>query len=89
MTPKEKAKDLVDKFENTAYSTISDIDGWEAIDLAKQCALISVDDIIQAIELFGYSGAFYDHPETGKMELIDNKSPAIYWNQVKTEIEKL
>jgi hypothetical protein len=45
MTPKEKAKDLVDKYFTTGY----------AINLfyAKQCALITVDEIINSINPFG------------------------------------
>lgn len=56
---------------------------------AKQCALIAVEEIIKGIEVFGYSGTFYDDPETGEMVCNDEKSPVNYWNQVKTEIEKL
>ena len=41
MTPKEKAKDLVDKFSNEVL-----IDNYEA----KRCALIAVDEIIQAMD---------------------------------------
>lgn len=37
MTPKEKAKDLVDKFSNEVL-----IDNYEA----KRCALIAVDEIL-------------------------------------------
>lgn len=51
MTPKEKAKELVDKFAR--------IDGYQdTIDLSKceyekQCALIAVDEIIKSINPFG------------------------------------
>jgi len=37
MTPKEKAKDLLDKFSNVAL-----LDSYEA----KQCALVAVDEIL-------------------------------------------
>jgi hypothetical protein len=37
MTPKEKAKELVDKFSNVPL-----LDSYEA----KQCALVAVDEII-------------------------------------------
>jgi len=48
MTPKLKAKELVEKFiEPTKVPNIKHI--WvEDIDAAKQCALIAVDEIIQA-----------------------------------------
>ena len=39
MKPKEKAKDLVDKFSNEVL-----IDNYEA----KRCALIAVDEVIQS-----------------------------------------
>ena len=41
MTPKEKANELVDKFSNEVL-----IDNYEA----KRCALIAVDEIIQAMD---------------------------------------
>jgi len=46
MTPKEKAKELVDKFivHTRVYHEVL---GWEDyIESAKQCALIAVDEII-------------------------------------------
>ena len=45
MTPKEKAKELVDKYHNKSdllYETLSFIQ-------AKECALIAVDEILSAI----------------------------------------
>jgi hypothetical protein len=55
MTPKEKANELVDKFYQTfpltmdLITTIRDLsweyDSWNE---AKQCALIAVDEIIEA-----------------------------------------
>jgi hypothetical protein len=53
MTPKEKAKELFEKMQSQTYSyqkyagayyTIEEI-GWEA---GKKCALIAVDEIIEA-----------------------------------------
>ena len=42
MTPKEKAKELVDRYKN---------EGWViGGDTAKQCALIAVDEIINIID---------------------------------------
>ena len=43
MTPKEKAKELVDKMRDEIPCHCDD---WEQ---AKQCALIAVDEIIEAI----------------------------------------
>jgi hypothetical protein len=57
MTPKEKANELVDKFYQRFPLTMDVItrkgdlsweyDNWEQ---AKQCALIAVDEILDAIE---------------------------------------
>ena len=41
MTPKEKAKELVDRFLNEQNDT-------EEISQAKQCALICVDEVIES-----------------------------------------
>ena len=77
MTPKEKAIELVDKFENI----VPMIDGYhsyeemikEHFNKSKQCALTSVDELI--IEKNKWeNGNFY----TSK-----------YWDYVKQEIEKL
>ncbi len=50
MTPKEKAIELVDKFiEPTMY--FDELDGYvEDKDDAKQCALIAVDEVIEALD---------------------------------------
>ena len=44
MTPKEKAKELVDKL--TLSSNAQD-GSWMCKDLAKECALIAVDECLQ------------------------------------------
>ncbi len=43
MTPKEKAKELVEKFLNEQNNS-------EEVSEAKQCALICIDEIISALE---------------------------------------
>jgi hypothetical protein len=75
MTPKEKAKELVDKFRNEFIWVEKD----HSVDLyrdTKQCALIAVDIVIQqeAERCLAYR-------ETDKF--VD------YWQEVKQEIEKL
>ena len=81
MTPKEKAKELVDKFYQrfplkmnviTRKGDLSwEYDNWKE---AKECALIAVDEIMKAV---GWE----------KMELgVDRDN---YWEEVKQEIEKL
>lgn len=64
MTPKEKAKNLIFRYEQ--YK-------WINKDLAKQCALIAVDEIINALRK--------DLPEIGL-----GKG---FWHDVKTEINAL
>lgn len=78
MTPKEKAKELVDKMY---YSRSSDeyiqISAW---DISKQCALIAVDEIINTL-----NSDIRDLDVRGNilLDLID------YWREVKQEIEQL
>lgn len=49
MTPKEKAKELVDKFIEPTME-FDELDGYvEDKDNAKQCALIAVDEIIREL----------------------------------------
>jgi hypothetical protein len=78
MTPKEKAKELVDKFFEYSYRVKWDIDKnkWEHnFDQSKQCALIAVDEIIASNPI-----AFDED---------DNCIAKQWWKEVKTEIEKL
>ena len=73
MTPKEKAKDLFDKY-------------WEEIEIgydnSKQCALIAVDEIIQNNKSFLRTNNEL-HNDNG----LD--SDLEYWQEVKQEILKL
>lgn len=75
MTPKEKAEELVDKFKPNAYRGACE-ENDELMELyhSKQCALKAVDEIIKTIE---YSSQ------------ADEMSKTSYWEEVKTEIEKL
>jgi hypothetical protein len=82
MTPKEKAEELFWKYTKVHnFSAILDFDGNTHIDLeygiskVKQCALIAVDEIINAD---WYISTFEDY-----------KKWTSYWKQVKQEIEKL
>ena len=68
MTPKEKAKELVYKFDNTMeFSTPQRF--------AKQCALVTVDEILKMVD------------ET--MQGWLDADIIAHWKQVKEEIEKL
>jgi hypothetical protein len=73
MTPKEKAKELVDKFTAHAYHQDSIT---QCNDHAKQCALIAVDEILNTQWQFSIL-SMYGTPFN------------CYWQQVKAEIEAL
>jgi len=76
MTPKEKAEELVLRYLRLQEKGSSN---WLHKTLAKQCALIAVDEIIENIdfELCDMNGDFYINPKVK------------YWKEVKREIEKL
>jgi hypothetical protein len=69
MIAKEKAQELTNKFLLSTPITCD-------IDDAKQCALIAVDEILEAID--------FDWMEVQNLE-----SEHRYWTEVKQEIEKL
>lgn len=88
MTPKEKAEELVNKFiEHT--KEWSEIDGY-VIDKyrAKQCALITVDEIQEMLML---TRKRLDISDTKQLKFNDNEIVySILWlDQVKQEINKL
>jgi hypothetical protein len=74
MTPKQKAKQLVKKFTSATMTLVADYEWVDDIQSAKQCALIAVDEIIEAIEWHEY--------ETPNKEIR-------FWVEVKKEIELL
>ena len=73
LTPKEKAKELLWKF-------LPIIEGWKYFDssIAKQCALIAVDEILKIVPSIYLTEDEEVH--SGHYQ---------YWQQVKTEIENL
>lgn len=74
MTPKEKAKELVDKFYiGRSRDNLPLTMYWSS---AIGCALIAVDEIIKAID--------FDW-----MEVQNLDREHAYWDRVKEEIEKL
>jgi hypothetical protein len=73
MTPKEKAIELVHKYVNLTDGWVYGIASWEH---KKKCALVAVDEIIEAID--------FDWMEVQNLE-----SEHRYWQEVKQEIEKL
>jgi hypothetical protein len=70
MTPKEKARELYDKYE-FVY-----IQNYTSKHEVKQCALIAVDEIIEAID--------FDWMEVQNLDRVH-----VYWQQVKQELEQL
>jgi hypothetical protein len=78
MTPKEKAVELVLKFED--YSDSADERGF-----AKKCALVAVDEIIKSQPSFPMAWNLGIEING----LVDNANfPSNYWQEVKQEIEK-
>lgn len=76
MTPKEKAKQLVNQYEHSTYSQVQG-------ELAKQCALIAVNEIIEATNMYQYG-------INNSLEHIPSKIVKHpYWQEVKQEIENL
>jgi hypothetical protein len=70
MIPKEKAKELFNKF--AFEKTPEGYKMFQTSNESKRCSLIAVNEIIQAIEDI--------------FETLDERE---YWQEVKTEIEKL
>jgi hypothetical protein len=87
MTPKEKAKELVDIFYQTTPneawynpplgSLSMEYKSWEQ---AKQCALIAADEIINSNPTSQLSDPFLGN------RTYENVN---YWKDIKQEIEKL
>ena len=81
MTPKEKALELFSIYR-FALSLPNAPLGEDKDSVAKQCALISVDEIINSspsLPILGDSGSYGEDIELSKL----------YWIEVKQEIEKL
>jgi hypothetical protein len=72
MTPKEKAKQLVDSFRNQIVTYLND---FMSIRNAKMCALVAVDEIIDILELNGFT-----------LQEYHDKATLEYWFHVKDEI---
>jgi len=73
MTPKDKAKELFDKYCYAIRTEETDSGYFTNVIYSKQCALIAVDEIIKSRPVIT------DSP-------VEHQ---IYWQEVKKEIEKL
>lgn len=71
MTAKEKSTELFDKY----WELNTDFDGLVKYELAKQCALIAVDEIIYNI--------------SGLEDSVWYNNASGFWQEVKKEIEAL
>ena len=71
MTPKLKALELVNKH----FEFVEALSILNQIENAKQCALITVDEILDI--------AYWEYMESG------GEQEKKYWNEVKTEIKKI
>ena len=80
MIPKEKAKELINKYKPIVYSIdgYGDYDESIAFVNAKSCAFILIDEIIKNFGTTTNGQTFYTE-----------YSAVQYWEQVKQEIEKL
>jgi hypothetical protein len=83
MTPKQKAIELVNKFKSNVYKKAfanSDFmyDRYYGLDddMAKQCALVAVDELLEATKRYDYT-------------LSSNPIYNQYWLNVKSQIELL
>jgi hypothetical protein len=78
LSPKEKAEELYDKFFNWYPNQ-------DAQFIAKQCALIAVDEILKVCPLDKYDNLNSElTPEDVGLHLFEE-----YWHEVKKEIELL
>ena len=73
MTPQEKAEQLIEKYKNINNVIFTLIKDKPVIWIAKTCALIAVDEILESYKT---------------KDLIYPKE-VIYWQEVKQEIKKL
>jgi hypothetical protein len=92
MTAKEKAKELIKKFTfNTRC--YSETKGWEdSLYDSKQCALIAVNQIIEALETYDEMTEKHlkrEFPNYLSCELQNMEQDFRYYQQVKQEIENL
>ena len=78
MTPKEKAKELYEYFDQLFKDHTR---GVSVRDIAKQCAIKTVDEIIEALKEYD------DRNNTDELQNMDRDF--VYWSKVKQEIEKL
>ena len=80
MTPQQKATELMSKFIGISLSQVNELVDGIRFRLAKESALIAVEEIIKANPII---------PLTCMLESEAIDAAIEYWNEVKAEIEKL
>jgi hypothetical protein len=92
ITPEEKAIGLVEVF----WTDVEDLQKYECVkmtkNMAKQCALIAVDEILTALYEYDNRTEKYlkeQGIEYQSYELQNMDADFRYWLEVKSEIEKL
>lgn len=89
MTPKEKATDLIDRFRMVLISEDTDC-GNEILCtiIAKQNALIAVDELIEATKKYVALREKVEYSKTGYDNVVHTQYDK-FWLEVKQEIELL
>ncbi len=83
MTPKEKAKELVDKCKNYAYTNMLSFTEESNLKNSKKFAIITVEEILNLGLLYKQSSI-----EKGN-KICLNTSQKEFWNKVKKEIQNI
>lgn len=93
MTVKEKAEELITKMQIVHIVKFSKEGKGIPVsmypDQVIQCAVIAVEEIIEALYSFCYSGAMYDCFYTGRIETTEGKLPTNFWYEVLTELKEM
>jgi len=88
MKPKEKAKELIHHYLKELLSAKYSINGFVINDLAKQCALIAVEEILSARPLDPNHADWDDCGATPQYWYEAQKDEALeFWNNVKSELQ--
>jgi hypothetical protein len=93
MTPKEKAKELIEKFKPHSHFWVHDLGRQkdyeiEQLENAKQCTLIAVDEISEATIKYVAIREKVEYSKTGFDNVVHSQYDK-FWQEVKQEIEKL
>jgi hypothetical protein len=88
MTPKEKAYELISKFVGISLSQVNDLVDGIRIRLAKESALIAVEEILSASPLYPNHADWDDCGATHQYWYEAQKDEALeFWNNVKSELQ--